>query len=46
VTAPVTTGLKLVPMLLLYELSILVAAAFERGHPPGAEDEPAERPHL
>jgi sec-independent protein translocase protein TatC len=29
-TDPVTTGLELAPMLLLYEASILVAARFER----------------
>jgi sec-independent protein translocase protein TatC len=33
-TDPVTTGLELAPMLLLYELSIIVAAAFERRYPP------------
>lgn len=45
-TDPVTTGLELVPMLLLYELSIVVAAIFERRFPRSGDDEAVERPHA
>jgi sec-independent protein translocase protein TatC len=38
-TDPVTTGLELVPMLLLYELSIVVAALFERRLARGTNDD-------
>jgi sec-independent protein translocase protein TatC len=44
-TDPVTTGLELAPMLVLYELSILLAAFFERRFPRGAEDEAVEHRH-
>jgi sec-independent protein translocase protein TatC len=43
-TDPVTTGLELAPMLLLYELSIVVAAAFERRYPRIADDRGREQP--
>jgi sec-independent protein translocase protein TatC len=43
-TDPVTTGLELVPMLLLYELSIVVASIFERRLARDAEHEAVERP--
>ena len=36
-TDPVTTGLELVPMLALYELSIVAVAFLERRHPRGVE---------
>jgi Sec-independent protein secretion pathway component TatC len=38
----VTTGLELVPMLLLYELSIVVAGVFERRFPSGVHEETVE----
>jgi sec-independent protein translocase protein TatC len=40
---PVTTGLELAPMLLLYEASILMAAIFERRLHRGAGDEIPDR---
>jgi sec-independent protein translocase protein TatC len=45
-TDPVTTGLELAPMLLLYELSVVVAGIFERRRPHGGEDEPIEQRHV
>ena len=39
---PVTTGLELVPMLLLYELSIVVAGVFERRLLRGIDEETVE----
>jgi sec-independent protein translocase protein TatC len=44
-TDPVTTGLELVPMLLLYELSIVVAALFERRFAHGPDGETVKREH-
>jgi sec-independent protein translocase protein TatC len=43
-TDPVTTGLELAPMLLLYELSIVVAAMFERRGHRSAGDRAPEQP--
>jgi sec-independent protein translocase protein TatC len=43
---PVTTGLELAPMLLLYELSVVVAGIFERRRPHGGEEEPIEQRHV
>ena len=42
-TDPVTTGLELAPMLLLYEASIVLASTLERRSRDGAADEGAEQ---